>query len=70
MSGGMEISLKMWEPFWEGGPSCGSEVGTGFPQLRGAASKVSRIVCPGVGGSNSSVEKGAALGAFGVPWGG
>lgn len=61
---GVEVFLKMWEPFWGGGPSCGSEVGTGSPQLE------SRIVCPGVKGSSPSTEVGPALGAFGVPRGG
>lgn len=36
---GMEISLKMWELFWEGGPSCGSEVGTGSLQLERGSPK-------------------------------
>lgn len=62
---GMEVSLKVWGPFWGGGPSCGSEVGTGSPQLERGSPR-------GALGWKGAAPpwKGGYPGGFGVPCGG
>lgn len=65
----VEVSLKMWEPFWGGGPSCGSEVGTGSPQLERDSPRGEQNCVPWGGREQPLHGSGACPGGFwGAPW--